>query len=241
MDPPGDRLLKWHIAGTSSVTPRPFTSLLVENYRKLMLRQVAENKISNLKTVLGDDSHLPKSFADTLRGVLTGGSAGANTISNSSVKVRGAKGFYFLPELDVLTLGLFAIPAGFIPRFRDAAWRCSVVAAAWVGLTIFVWCALMFIPESTVLHQGSYVAVLLAYAACLSAAWAVSAPFAVTLGLLHLVINLVYYVLFLHVDGAGDLPEHACWRGVLVFAVMAAVAVVYQLFRMTATRTHITA
>jgi hypothetical protein len=52
-DPPGDRLLKWHIAGTIPVTRQPFTSLLVENYRKLTLSQVAENKIANFKTVLG--------------------------------------------------------------------------------------------------------------------------------------------------------------------------------------------
>jgi hypothetical protein len=235
VDPPGDRLLKWHIAGVVPVTPQPFARLLVQSYRTLTLSEVAKNKIENVKTVLGDDPALLKSFVNTWRGVWIGGDNGATAIVKNSVDARTIKWFHFLPELDVLGLGFLAMAVGLVPGFRTGfhtvAWRFSLLMAAWVALTILSWCVLMFFPRSTVLHQGSYAIVLLGYAACLSAAWAVSRRFAITLGLLHVFINIVYYLIFLHADEIGYLTERSAWPGVLVFTVLAACAAVYQLFR----------
>jgi len=232
VDPPGDRLLKWHIAGVIPVTPQPFGKLLVQSYRKLTVFGAAQNKIENLKTVLGDDPTLLRSILDTANGVWIGGESGTNAIVTSSLQVQQSKWLHFFPELDLLPLGLLAMAAGLIPRFRTALWRFSLVATAWMALTILNWCALMFIPGSTVLYQGSYATVLLGYVACLSGAWALSARFAVTLGLLHVWISFVYYLVFLPAGEIGYWTDRAAWRGGLVFAVLAGCAVVYQLFRM---------
>jgi hypothetical protein len=43
-------------------------------------------------------------------------------------------------------------------------------------------------------------------------------------------VNFVYYVLFLHVHPSHDLTEDTLWRGVLVFTLLSASAVVYLLF-----------
>ena len=239
VDPPGDRLLKWHIAGAIDVTPQPFGKLLIQNYRSRTLSQVIDNKIDNMKTVFGGDSALAKSFIDTFRGFFIGGDAGTNMIDTSSLDVRVIKGFRFFPELDILIVGFLAITVGGVRQLRTPTWRFSLTLTGWVAATILIWCALMFIPGSTVLHQGTYAIVILSYAACLSATWVVSTRLAVALGLLHIFINIVYYVLLLHINQPDEIMAEASWYGVLVFALLSACAVVYQLFRIAKTENPI--
>jgi hypothetical protein len=231
VDPPGDRLLKWHIAGTIDVTPQPFAKLLIQNYQKLTWQQLVKNKTDNFATVLGHEADLLRSFADTLKGIVAQGELGSRFIAKGSQDVRNIKEFHFLPELGILALGLLAIPAGLVFKLRASTWRFSLLVTGWVVLTILNWCVLMYVPRSTVLHQGSYAIVLLGYTACLSAAWGVAPRFAIALGLLHIFINFVYYGPLLHVSETGYLVEDACWRGMLVFTALLASIVVYQLLQ----------
>jgi hypothetical protein len=52
-DPPGDRLLKWHLAGVRKLDSRLFSQLLTEAYTKPGTRVIIQNKIENMRTLLG--------------------------------------------------------------------------------------------------------------------------------------------------------------------------------------------
>ena len=71
-DPPGDRLLKWHLGG--QISPRPEESLghvLAENYGKLSRAQIVDYKRENFQALIGSEPfwHAPMLL---LRGVVTG-------------------------------------------------------------------------------------------------------------------------------------------------------------------------
>jgi hypothetical protein len=56
VDPPGDRLLKWHFAGTDIFTPddRSPARAIVDSYRAASVTDIAEYKLNNLRLALGD-------------------------------------------------------------------------------------------------------------------------------------------------------------------------------------------
>ena len=133
-DPPGDRLLKCHLAGQEKLTNLSFGQTLRQSYGRLTLRKFLHNKIENLKVLSGIDHPLPfhkGSLRERLRFFLEGS-------------------FFVLSQ----TLGL--LNAGFLIRLirrreERAADRLLLIA----GIAIVVWCLLMFLPRSTTLHQGS--------------------------------------------------------------------------------------
>jgi hypothetical protein len=47
-DPPGDRLLKWHLAGQWLEDPRSFPTVLVEAYTDTPVKRLAQNKVDNV-------------------------------------------------------------------------------------------------------------------------------------------------------------------------------------------------
>jgi hypothetical protein len=55
-DPPGDRLIKWHLAGTSigDIDPRPPLEAVVSSYAQAGLAGTIVNKIANIRMLLGD-------------------------------------------------------------------------------------------------------------------------------------------------------------------------------------------
>jgi hypothetical protein len=63
---------------------------------------------------------------------------------------------------------------------------------------------LMFNSGSTILHQGTYVIVLIGYCASLLCVWAVSPEAAVTVTVMHVLINaLLYFVCMRPVELPG--------------------------------------
>jgi hypothetical protein len=73
----------------------------------------------------------------------------------------------------IFTLGWWGLGLVALAGLGLAAWRPGgsnsrrhalgppLLAAAWCALTLAVWALLMFLPRSTVVHQGSYVSLLL--------------------------------------------------------------------------------
>ncbi len=57
VNPPGDRLLKWHLAGITWMDPRPAGQAILDTYRQLALRQFFENKLGNIRLLLGDPTY----------------------------------------------------------------------------------------------------------------------------------------------------------------------------------------
>ncbi len=143
-DPPGDALLKLHLAGSSD----PNIGLgpaLAQAYGKLTASQLLQNKLSNLTALFAWPGWRPHA-------------GWRNTILN----LADLSFFAFFPCAGLLNLGLLARlglrRSSAQVRFAD---RILLVSLA----SLLVWCFLMFEPGSAVVHQGSFATILLYFLA----------------------------------------------------------------------------
>ncbi len=141
-DPPGDRLVKWHLAGQVSVSSEPFLPTLVHAYTAVPLMSLLQNRLTNVATLVGIDTVDRPLDAMPLQ----------------------QRQFRILPY----SLGVLGVPylaALFLWRSRrpmlQAASRLAWIA---LGANLF-WAVVMYNRSSTVVHLGSYFTVALMYIA----------------------------------------------------------------------------
>ncbi len=149
-DPPGDRLLKYHLANHRDVDPRGALTVIAEAYRQAPAAEIFRDKWSNVRVLAGDFTHIFPSLGRTFVEFVTGDWSRAWwRFSNA---MQGGQFFHLVQSPGVLLAGLpFLWLARRQPRAQAAVW-CLRVAL----VSIVVWCALMFGPEGTVIHQGTY-------------------------------------------------------------------------------------
>jgi hypothetical protein len=145
-DPPGDRLLKWHLAGVVEPNTHSFLSDLRSAYAELPWSTIVTYKLQNLTFPFS----VPPWGAIAVEGVPTGLRA------SQFFTISGAVGLAVVPL--VLLVGASIRHRGAAPTAAGAAG--SVLVAA-LGSTV-LWSLAMFGPGTTYLHQGSHVPVLLA-------------------------------------------------------------------------------
>jgi hypothetical protein len=178
-EPPGNRLLKWHLAGAVEPDARSVTTALVENYSSLGWSAALATRHENLRILfLGEWHHL-----------LTTRDPGA--IAGR----RSEEVFHLFRTPAAWILGAVALPLLLYVHYRRRSTPrstassvpdrirvhpCSSVvknsvlrppaslplrhhalAVTWLALTVALWLALMFQPFGTLVHQGSYVTSLL--------------------------------------------------------------------------------
>lgn len=150
IDPPGDRLLKYHLAGREAIDPRGALAVMADAYHQTPASEIIANKWSNLRVLAGDFTNifpsLGRSFVELFKGEWA---LGWWRFSNA---MQGGSFFHMLQSLGVLVAGLPFLWLGRRQPLAPKANYCALVAV----LSILVWCALMFGPESTVIHQGTY-------------------------------------------------------------------------------------
>lgn len=147
IDPPGDRLLKWHLAGVIDIDQRGLFTTLRDSYAALSWHDYFTGKLENVKTLIGT---WPANLAEIARLI-----AGDASIAPA---VRIADFFQFLPSLHVFSLALI-VALVLLPFMRaderpqrDFAFRVVVALAA-----IFInFVILVFIPGQTINHVGTY-------------------------------------------------------------------------------------
>lgn len=147
-DPPGDLLLKEHLAGSMDEN-HSFGQLMKEAYGKLSVGEWVRSKWENVQVLFVPPSFLGL-FGDDVR-------ERYDTFSRSIF-------FSLFQALGILNLGLLArlvwrrSAVGLETGLAD---RCVIANLISTG----VWCLVMFYPGSTVVHQGSLAAVLMLFAA----------------------------------------------------------------------------
>jgi len=150
-DPPGDRLLKMHLAGIDDMTDhRPLGTALSQRYAGTTFGDIVHNKLLNLTTLFGSP--------------------------NAGYRLLGLDpaGILRYQEFRVLVVAFLLLHLGWLAlatrtnRHRLAAsvdaGRLRLVFAI-AGASLLVWVLLMFGPATTLLHQGSYATMLLLFAA----------------------------------------------------------------------------
>ncbi len=152
-DPPGNRLMKWHLAGQIDKDARGTWQTIRENYSARSWREIADYKHLNFARQVG--GNWAQLFEFTPAG---------------AVERRNEEFYYLGRGFTWWSLGLLALPFVLLGA-RAAPMRPAVLMlAAWFGLTLPVWCLLMFSPASAIPHQASYAMILggfVLFSACL--------------------------------------------------------------------------
>ena len=150
-DPPGNRLMKWHLAGSIPVDDRPFLETLVQQYRSVGWRGAWEARRANFMFQNGGSwRHLLQPGAADFR--------------------RPQEFFFYLRSAGLyLPAGILAWLAILIQRRRPGLnYDRALLCAVWVLSSWAAWLGLMFIPFATVAHAGSYAIPLGLYALLLA-------------------------------------------------------------------------
>lgn len=148
--PPGNRLLKWHLAGQHEADARPFLRSLADAYGKLSWRQILAAKELNLSSQV------------------SGGWFQALDWSSGGIPDRRDNEFYHTGR----ALGAWCLGFGFAAALGVSAWRRGTPGRVrplgglilWVAASMAIWCLLLY--DGAIVHQGSYAVLIGAFAAC---------------------------------------------------------------------------
>jgi hypothetical protein len=165
VDPPGDRLVKYHLAHRYEIDSRDSLTVIREAYGELSWRGVLWNKARNVSTLVGDFSQLPHAVGAAGREWWKGEPWRAWWILWHAVDTGSF--FHALQALGVLVVGL---PAAIFAWARARSAAAPSAYCLWLFLaTLPAWCLLMFGPDAAINHQGTYLTVAALHLACLLA------------------------------------------------------------------------
>jgi len=137
-DPPGNRLLKMHLAGVGPIDSRSTWQAVRDTYGSMTWRNIADYKWANVRTLVG-----PHPF-----------------LAGRSEQARIAQREYMWNALGVLNAGWIALLAVAFRKSRPAL-PCSGLLIAMALLNLLVWCIVLIGPAYTVTEHGSYADILL--------------------------------------------------------------------------------
>lgn len=184
-DPPGDRLLKWHLAGLVNVDDRPFTAVLAEAYQMMTWRQFVHSKLADLAVIAGRPwgwvAMQFKAFS-------------FDFFSADTLQLRRAQF-----ESVFATLGFFAwAPIAWSVLKRRLADSAPLKAATMlfgVGCaTLVIWILAMYEPGSTSIHQGSLASVAFFLVGSFLFCFSLSRPLAAVLLAMQLFVSVRIYM-----------------------------------------------
>jgi hypothetical protein len=151
VDPPGDRLLKWHFAGQIDVSPEPFVQTFLHAYETLSFQGWLQYRAENVRTIFDGTLH----FFGDLWLLLT---SPTGRLARQTLHGMVDSGFFY-PAYNAGCFGplvlLLVLAVGVQKgRLRAAVWPPGL----WLGtgLGLLVWTFAMFLPASTINHQGAY-------------------------------------------------------------------------------------
>jgi hypothetical protein len=189
VDPPGNRLIKWQLAGAPEIDSRGSVETIVDSYRTTGWRTVLEFKKDNVETLFGG----PHVWSDS-HSILHQASGGR--WREAVAQSRSQRFYYFLPSLGVLLLG----PVAMLLLYRrrrgegEADWQVAATFLSLAAVCCVVWVALMWAPGSAVLHQGTAALSLWAIGGAVAGLCAVSPRTAVIVVALHIATVLALYL-----------------------------------------------
>ncbi len=146
-DPPGNRLLKWHLAGVIPVDDRSFGRALVENYRAVGWRGALANHLVNLKVQWEGDWRALFPFSPSL------------LIRETRWEQCECPSYAYGWWLVALAILPWAIWREGRTGKGVMGWAASWWLAGWAA-----WVLLMFMANQATIHQGSLVTQLLGFA-----------------------------------------------------------------------------
>ena len=187
-DPPGNRLIKWHLAGVTEIDDRGSLETIVDSYREAGLAGTLENKWNNVEDITG--------IARARRHRERRRFAGEGETTEAIVWIRIYRFFELLPMLGLLLIGPIAMAIRRRHRESEADWSFALTGFAYVGIGCFFWALLQWgTPgeSSAIIHAGTTAIPLVAIAACVAAMASVSTRLAIAVVAINALFVLVVY------------------------------------------------
>lgn len=188
-DPPGNRLVKWHLAGVTEIDGRGSLETIVDSYREAGLGGALGNKWNNIEDITGI-ARFDEDAGDALEAAEDG------EADEVLVSVRLYRFFDLLPVLGLLLIGPIAMALRRRHREDEADWSFALTGFAYVGIGCFFWALLQWgTPgeSSTIIHAGTLAIPLVAICSCVVAMAAVSTRLAIAIVAVNALFVLVVY------------------------------------------------
>jgi hypothetical protein len=198
--PPGNRLIKWHLAGQIDIDPRGSWQTLKDSYSKSSWDQLVAARASNFRIQSpGSWGWLPD-------------------FSSAHAPDRRHHEFFNLARsLTWWLLGIAALPIALVRMRRRTEWRPHFDLLLWAIATLVVWCIMLFLPNNAVIHQGSYALPIVLFA-LLSVWYELASKWSI------LAVSLLQTASFLTTyAGAGDEVGGQMNGTAVTFALLAAI------------------
>jgi hypothetical protein len=150
VEPPANRLLKWHFAGVIDIDDRSFLQALRDSYGALSWSDYWHAKLQNLQKLAGS---WPRGLLDPLVGPFTG--------AWSPEAVRSADFFALVPSWHLFAVAVI-VALALLARtpHPQRAIAARILVAVLGTLAAFV--LLIFMPGETINHHGTYAVQVLA-------------------------------------------------------------------------------
>ena len=165
-EPPGNRLVKWHLAGAVDLDQRSFSQALIENYQALGWQQAIEYKLDNVRQLVGlNVKILPLA---SYRTPPVYAAERVNEFFCTAVALGG------------LNVGWLLMAVAGLRRLGGQNQTSSAVNSRLFApvilalISLVVWCLMIFGPGTTVIHAGSYATMLLLFVGL--GAWVATGP-----------------------------------------------------------------
>ena len=237
-EPPGDRLLKYHLAGVEPLDPRSFGQVVAEAYGKLTFRDWASGRFENLTTIIDHQIEYWHDVGALLVEMAQTGPRANSAVARNALDLRAMNFFYLFPCMGPLLLAAVALVVGLWRRTGTKEWSAAVALWLTVAGTIAIWCLLMFKPGATVIHQGTYALVLLFIAASILTMWAVSRRLAIVVSATSIALNVLLYLVLMRRSSTGDvLQENSLDYGFLSLALLSSILILVMLWQVPHART----
>jgi hypothetical protein len=212
MNSTSDRLIKWQFAGVIKPNNNSTISTLINAYKGIPFSTWLSNRWVNLETIL--KPILSHNLTMGIKSIGFSKSAIKASLSSLSVWYEENNFFALLFSFGLFNLGWLLL------AIRKNAYKVSTLqkylfASSLIG--IIFWIILMFIPGSTVIHQGSYAALLILF--CLFGAWLSHTSLLYILFLLQFVAFNIFYVIGIFI--INNLSPNKSWKMVLVSILVA--------------------
>lgn len=180
IDPPGDRLIKWHLGGVEDFTTKSASQVIHDSYSRLTLSQWLAYRRADLDSIFGHE-------IEYLRAVRT------FTTPGSKAHIRAVEFFCFMPALGLTGFGL----VGLLWRWSGRRVKKEMTAAdrllLWAAVSLVPWILLMFKPSTTIVHQSAYATVLAAMAGAILAFRSIAPYLAAGVCVIQCVLHWLIY------------------------------------------------
>jgi hypothetical protein len=211
VDPPGNHLLKYMLAGEPELSEKGTGEAIIDNYKRVGVEGAIHEKGQNYITMVGGGL----AFEALHRGVKD---VGNGDWSGFLGEVRDVYFFDLFPALGLLLIAPFAmVLARSRGRLRKAEWSLSLTLWATVGIGAFFWGLIMFgdLAGLAVMHAGTFAIPVLAFVACVVGLRAVFPRFAIWWTSFAAAVMLAIYV-----PALTPPPETSySWLAILIIAV----------------------